>query len=278
VEGDKEKRGWYMLHEIRLQSGDDVIVGSYGIWRGADNNATKIELKRSELSREQADAIRKRMAEDRKRVEKARQADATRAAEAATAAWRECAESGESEYLTRKGVGAHGVRFSPQGAMVIPMLDVAGRIHGLQIIRGKQPGAKRKLDKEFWPSGLIKKGHFHLLGMVGMVTPIILVAEGYATAASLYEATGLPIAVAFDAGNLAPVASALHGRYKKANILICADDDAFSEGNPGVTNASAAAMAVGGAWVAPRFADAAARKAAFGLLASPTRSPIPHSP
>lgn len=263
VEGDKEKRGWYMLHEIRLQSGDDVIVGSYGIWRGADNNATKIELKRSELSREQADAIRKRMAEDRKRVEKARQADATRAAEAATAAWRKCAESGESEYLTRKGVGAHGVRFSPQGAMVIPMLDVAGRIHGLQIIRGKQPGAKRKLDKEFWPSGLIKKGHFHLLGMVGMVTPIILVAEGYATAASLYEATGLPVAVAFDAGNLAPVASALHGRYKKANILICADDDAFSEGNPGVTNASAAAMAVGGAWVAPRFADDAARKAAF---------------
>lgn len=264
VEGDKEKRGWYMLHEIRLQSGDDVIVGSYGVWRGADNNATKIELKRSELSREQAEAIRKRMAEDRKRVEKARQEDAARAAEAATAAWRKCSESGDSEYLTRKGVGAHGVRFSPQGAMVIPMLDVAGRIHGLQIIRGKQPGAtKRKLDKEFWPSGLIKKGHFHLMGMVGMVTPIILVAEGYATAASLYEATGLPVAVAFDAGNLAPVASALHGRYKKANILICADDDAFSEGNPGVTNASAAAMAVGGAWVAPHFADDAARKAAF---------------
>lgn len=263
VEGDREKRGWYMLHEIRLQSGDDVIVGSYGVWRGADNNAIKIELNRSELSREQAEAIRKRMAEDRKRVEKARQADAARAAEAATAAWRKCSESGDSEYLTRKGVGAHGVRFSPQGAMVIPMLDVAGRIHGLQIIRGKQPGAKRKLDKEFWPSGLIKKGHFHLLGMVGMGTPIILVAEGYATAASLYEATGLPVAVAFDAGNLAPVASALHGRYKKANILICADDDYFSEGNPGVTNASAAAMAVGGAWVAPRFADESARQAAY---------------
>lgn len=263
VDGDKEKRGWYMLHEIRLQSGDDVIVGSFGVWRGADNNAIKVELKRSEISREQAEAIRKRMAEDRKRVEKARQADAARAAEAATGAWRKCAEQGESEYLTRKGVGAHGVRFSPQGAMVIPMLDVAGRIHGLQIIRGKQPGQQRKLDKEFWPSGLIKKGHFHLLGMVGMVTPIILVAEGYATAASLYEATGLPVAVAFDAGNLAPVATALHGRYKKANILICADDDAFSEGNPGVTSASAAAMAVGGAWVAPRFADNDARKAAY---------------
>lgn len=264
VEGDKEKRGWYHLHELRLQNGDDVIVGSFGVWRGAENNATKIELRKNELSQEQAAALRKRLAEDKKRSEAARKADAARAADKASAAWRKCSEQGESEYLKRKGVQAHGVRFSPQGAMVIPMLDVAGRIHGLQIIRGKQPaGTKRKLDKEFWPSGLIKKHHFHLLGMVGMVTPIILVAEGYATAASLFEATGLPVAVAFDAGNLGPVATALRARYKKAQILICADDDAFSDGNPGVTCASAAALGVGGAYAAPRFADDAARRAAF---------------
>ncbi|TXH90341.1 MAG: toprim domain-containing protein [Rhodoferax sp.] len=263
VEGDREKRGWYHLHELRLQNGHDVIVGSFGVWRGAENNATKVELRKTELSQEQAAALRKRLAEDKKRSEAARKADAARAAEKAAAAWRKCAEQGGSEYLTRKGVGAHGVRFSPQGAMVIPMLDVAGRIHGLQIIRGKQPGQQRKLDKEFWPSGLIKKHHFHLLGMVGMVTPIILVAEGYATAASLYEATGLPVAVAFDAGNLGPVATELHGRYKKARILICADDDAFSDGNPGVTCASAAALEVGGAYVAPRFADEEARRAAY---------------
>lgn len=264
VEGDKEKRGWYHLHELRLQNGDDVIVGSFGVWRGAENNATKIELHKTELSHEQAAALRKRLAEDKKRSEAARKADAARAADKAGAAWRKCSEQGDSEYLKRKGVQAHGVRFSPEGAMVIPMLDVAGRIHGLQIIRGKQPaGTKRKLDKEFWPSGLIKKHHFHLLGMVGMVTPIILVAEGYATAASLFEATGLPVAVAFDAGNLGPVATALRARYKKAQILICADDDAFSDGNPGVTCASAAALEVGGAYVAPRFADDAARRASF---------------
>lgn len=264
VEGDRERRGWYLLHELRLQNGSDIIVGSFGIWRGADNNATKIELRKNELSTEQAAALRKRIAEDKKRSEAARKADAARAADKAGAAWRKCSEQGSSEYLERKGVQAHGVRFSPQGAMVIPMLDVTGKVHGLQIIRGKQAaGAKRRLDKEFWPAGLIKKHHFHLLGMVGLTTPVILVAEGYATAASLFEATGLPVAVAFDAGNLGPVASALRARYKKAQILICADDDAFSDGNPGITCASAAALEVGGAFVAPRFADDAARRAAF---------------
>ena len=260
--GDREKRGWYHLHELRLQNGDDLIVGSYGVWRGAENNAMKVEVKKSDLSREQVEAMRKRLAEDKKRAELARKAEQERAADKAAAAWRKCSPDGDNDYLHRKGVAAHGVRFSPQGAMVIPMLDVAAKIHGLQIIRGKQAqGARRRLDKEFWPAGLAKKGHFHLIG--GVPGAVLLVAEGYATGASIYEATGLPVAVAFDAGNLAPVADALRKRYKQAKILVCADDDAFSEGNPGVTCASAAAMAVGGAFVAPVFADEAARRLAF---------------
>ena len=275
VEGESEKRGWYHLHEMRLANGDELIVGSYGVWRGAVNNATKVEITKNELSAEQRDSLRKRLAEDKRQSDAARKADAERAALAASAAWKKCTEDGDCEYLHRKGVSGHGVRYSPSGAMVIPMLDVAGKVHGLQIIRGRAPrkvagseqaagqGAPRKLlEKEFWPKGLIKKGHFHLLGMAAGAA-VILVAEGYATAASLFESTGLPVAVAFDAGNLAPVAAALHARYKSARLLICADDDMFSEGNPGVTCASAAAMEVGGAFVVPTFADQPARQAAF---------------
>ena len=260
VEGDTEKRGWYHLHEIRLSNGDDLIVGSYGAWHGLVNNATKVELKGTDLSAEQRSSLRNRLAEDKRRAEFARKADAERAAAKAKAAWNKCSDDGDCKYLHRKNVLAHGVRFSPQGSVVIPMLDITGKIHGLQVIRGKQTGQRKRLDKEFWPAGLTKKGHFHL---IGMPDKIILVAEGYATAASLFEATGLCVAVAFDASNLCPVANALHARYKQANILICADDDAFSEGNPGVTCASAAAMEVGGAFAVPQFADAAARTAAF---------------
>ena len=74
----------------------------------------------------------------------------------------------------------------------------------------KKPAGSRKLEKEFWPAGLAKKGHFHL---IGMPTSIVLVAEGYATGATLHEATGLPVAIAFDAGNLRHVAAALRERY-----------------------------------------------------------------
>lgn len=260
VEGTREKRGWYHVHEMRLANGDDLIVGSYGIWRGAENNAVKIDIHKTEISQEQRASLRRRLAEDSKRAELVRKADAERAARRASAAWKKCAEDGDCAYLHRKGVGAHGIRFSPtSGAMVIPMLDTANNIHGLQIIRGDQKG-QGKLGKEFWPSGLIKKGHFHLIGLPG---PLLLIAEGYATAASLYEATGIPVAVAFDAGNLAPVASALRKRYKKTRMLICADDDAFSQGNPGVTCASAAALEVGGAYVAPVFANEVARREAY---------------
>ena len=278
VQGESEKRGWYHLHEMRMDNGNDLIVGSYGVWRGAVNNATKVEITKNELSAEQRDSLRKRLAEDKRLADAARKADADRAAAKASAAWKKCTEDGDCEYLHRKGVAGHGVRYSPSGAMAIPMLDVSGKVHGLQIIRGRAPrktlvaaattqaagqGAPRKLlEKEFWPKGLVKKGHFHLLGMA-VGSAVILVAEGYATAASLFEATGLPVAVAFDAGNLAPAAAALHARYKTARLLICADDDAFSEGNPGVTCASAAAMEVGGAFVVPAFADQAARQAAF---------------
>lgn len=155
VEGDRERRGWYQLHELRLPSGDDLIVGSYGVWRGTENNAIKIEVKKSEMTREQQESLRARLAEDRRKAELARKADAERAAQAAADAWRKCKPDGDCEYLHRKGVQGHGVRYTPQGVLVIPVLDVAGKIHGLQLIRPKALAkAKRKPEKEFWPVGM----------------------------------------------------------------------------------------------------------------------------
>lgn len=279
VEGDREKRGWYSLHELRLDDGDDVLVGSFGQWHGNDNGALKVELRKREISREQREALRRRLAEDRKRAERARKEENERAAATAAKAWAACSATGDSQYLVRKGVVAHGVRFSPSGAIAVPMLDTAGKVHGLQIIRGDG-------GKQYWPKGVATKGHFHLIGSPSW---IVLVAEGYATAATLHEATGYPVAVAFDAGNLAPVAAALHKRYKQARILICADDDIFGKcigcqgrvvlpldpvdcphcktphtrSNTGVTSASSAALEVNGAWVRPEFADTAEVHAAF---------------
>jgi putative DNA primase/helicase len=251
VDDDREKRGWYSLHELRLDSGAYVLVGSFGVWRGADNNAQKIELKKRQLNDDQRRALKARIDSDRKAAAAERDRSAARAAARAQRAWEQCTEQGHCEYLTRKGVGAHGVRFSGRGNMVLPMLDVQGRVHGLQVIYAKK---KHGRDKDYWPAGMSKQGHFFLLGPLPGPGAVVLVAEGYATAASLFEATGFTAAVAFDAGNLLPVAQALSKRYRRARILVCADDDYLTDGNPGVSRASAAALAVEGDWIAPEFA------------------------
>jgi len=278
VEGEREKRGWYALHELRLDSGDLVLVGSFGVWRGAENNAQKIELKRTALSAEQKAALKTRIREDRQREERRRQAEADRAAELARRVWAKCLPDGQCQYMERKRIGAHGARFTDRGNLVIPIMDAQARIHGLQIIYGDASSKKtRGRDKDYWPTGLIKQGRFFLVG--GPIQSVLLIAEGFATAASIHEATGLPVAVAFDAGNLLPVARALHKAHPRAAIVICADDDflakcpsrecgavdlvhlgacpkcgtAYTHGNTGAEKAQAAALAVGGGWIAPRF-------------------------
>lgn len=280
IDGDKERRGWYHLHEIRTDAGDYLIVGTYGIWRGNDPGTTRVELaKGTPMSAEQRAALKARLAEDRKANEAARRAEAARAAERAQRMWRRLQAEGESDYLRRKCVQAHGLRYSESGTLVVPMLDAGGVIHGLQLIYPKgHPRAKRLgRDKDFWPQGLAKQGHFFLLGSPTS-GPCCLVAEGYATAATLYEATGLPVAVAFDAGNLVHVATALRARHRGLRLLICADDDYLGKcracgqltlvssptcthcgeehraTNAGILGADAAALAVEGAIAAPTFA------------------------
>lgn len=249
VEGDREKRGWYSLHELRLDGGDIVLVGTFGIWRGAEANAQKVDLRKREITAEQRALLKARIAEDRKVAERHRKAEAARAAMRAQRVWELCARDGDADYLRRKGVGAHGVRFSPKGAVVVPMLDVQGRVHGLQFIHATKRHGR---DKDFWPAGLAKLGHYFHLGP--QPTLVMLIAEGYATAASLFEATGWPVAVAFDAGNLVPVATALAKRYRGLRLLVCGDDDYLTDGNPGATHAANAALAAHGHWMVPVFA------------------------
>ncbi|WP_294948270.1 DUF5906 domain-containing protein [Sulfurivirga sp.] len=279
----RKKRGWYWLTSFINSHGQQLIVGSYGAFWGPEGEKRKVELSkaaRKTLSPEERRAIEKRHKENQKRLAQLRQQEIERAALEATKMWARLSPDvpeGGHEYLARKRVGAHGVRFSPKtGAMAVPMMDAPGRIWGLQIIRGRDQAKGRRLEKEYWPRGLEKKGHFHLIG--GVPGRVLLLAEGYATAATLHEATGLPVAVAFDAGNLLPVAEALREAYPHSNILVCADDDRLQKcgqcgkltdvnqgeacqhcGQPhgkvnaGVAKASQAAMAVGGRWVKPDF-------------------------
>ncbi|KAB2925082.1 MAG: AAA family ATPase [Candidatus Contendobacter sp.] len=144
-------------------------------------------------------------------------------------------------YLIKKAVGGHDLR-TYKTALMVPIRDVQGVLLSLQFIG--PDGKKRFL------SGGQKQGGFH---WIGESAETFCIAEGYATAASIHEATGYPVAVAFDAGNLEPVAKVLRARHPKARLIVCADDDHQTPGNPGVTQATAAAKAVHGVLAVPEF-------------------------
>lgn len=253
VEGDHEKRGWYRLTTVTI--GDqDHLVGAYGVWRGNDNGKVSVRPGRQvPMTREQRAAIAERIAADTRRAKAERAARAERAAQQAAVLWRKYQASGQSSYLARKGVEAVGLRFHPtHDTIAVPMLDPKGKIWGVQLIRGADRGAR--LEKQYWPAGLDKVGHYHLIG--GTPRDLVVVAEGYATAWSIHAAVGLPVAVAFDAGNLMPVAKVLRKQYPRVRILIGADDDYRTQGNPGATAAANAALAVDGRYLAPVFEGA----------------------
>jgi putative DNA primase/helicase len=202
---------------------------------------------------EQAERERQR-AQRQEQEASDRQAGHELAAEQAAAQWNDASESGNSPYLARKGVQAHGVRFAAGGWLLAPLRDAAGKLWNLQRIAPNKPA--NGSDKLFLKGGR-KSGLWHLVGELASdaAPPVVLIAEGLATAATLYEATGHPVAVAFDAGNLQHVVRALRQQYPAALLVVCGDDDQDTEKqtgtNPGRMKAVAAAKAVRGLAVFP---------------------------
>jgi phage/plasmid primase-like uncharacterized protein len=173
-----------------------------------------------------------------RRAELARQQDAT--AKRAWNTWSNAiwASPDHCEYLAEKGLMGHGVKMTDQGGLLVPVRDIDGRLHSLQYIT--------RVSKAFLKNSR-KSGCMHVIDPNrSLGKGPIIIAEGYATAASIHEATGRPVVTAFDAGNLEPVAAALRGRYPGARIVLAADDDHRHARNAGIEKAEKAAAQVGG--------------------------------
>ncbi|QVL50779.1 MAG: DUF3987 domain-containing protein [Thiocapsa sp.] len=179
------------------------------------------------------------------------------AREAARATWDAAStECGSHDYLAAKAVGAYGIRRDGD-ALLAAVTDLDGIIYGVQRIL--PDGAKR------FNGGASVAGHCHLIGTIGASGPI-RICEGYATGASIHQVTGEPVACAFNCGNLEPVARAARARFRDRTIIICGDDDRHLADNPGTRHAHAAAAAVGGIVVIPRFSDPASAGTDFNDL------------
>ena len=163
-------------------------------------------------------------------------------------------------YAQRKGIcvqheGSPIPLRQSNGELLLPLQDTVGAIQGVQRIL---PDG----NKQQW-KGSMMTGHFHLIGApLEKAQDIILVAEGFATGASAYEATALPVAVSCGAGNLCEAAKAIRDARPSLSIVVLADDDwhgdaalagKAAKGNAGMLAARSATLAVRGKLAVPVF-------------------------
>ncbi|MDO3558278.1 toprim domain-containing protein [Ralstonia pseudosolanacearum] len=269
VDGDPKnvKNGWYCLHI------DERPAGEFGCNRryGHDHKFKwSAKQKARRFTAEERKAYRDRM--ERKRAEREAELAARHAAAAALARqlWDAASDCETHPYLERKQIQSHGlrvgkwekideetgdVRLISKQALLVPIRDTKKQIHSLQAIFPRKLMGGR--DKDYLTGGN-KAEHFYSIGkpveFEGRI--VIIICEGYATGASLHEATGHAVIVAFDAPNLLPVAQAIRARFPDAIIIIAADNDQWTltpVNNPGVTRAREAALAIGGLVAVPPF-------------------------
>lgn len=157
-------------------------------------------------------------------------------------------------YLQRKGVPAMpGLRLDRYDNLVIPLQNTDNHLRILQYIK---PDGSKLLKKD-----AEKSGNFFVVGGELRNGQPFMYAEGYATAATLHLASGLPVVMTVDAGNMVTVAGKLKEKYPDSTHIIAGDDDMTREKNKGQIKAQQTAELTGGPLIMPQFTDDERRRA-----------------
>jgi putative DNA primase/helicase len=212
----KNKVDWYIYHPHQSNP-----AGAFGCWKSMEKNVTwcyrgaEMSVREREDHEIRMEQIRRKVSDDRERMH-------TQAREEVAKVWAEAKEPENHPYLKKKGIKAYGIKIH-KGDLIIPMMDKDGLLHSVQKITASG-------DKWNWPGGAVA-GYYHTIPGTGKFSYL---CEGYATGATIHEATGATVYIAFSAGNLKTVSPLLPD-----NVIVAADDDRDTKGNPGLTAAIA---------------------------------------
>lgn len=207
------RSGWVWLSE----DGQAAVFGDWATglsetWQAA-RSSTMTPSEQAAHMRRIVELRRVRAEEERLRHEEA--------AKRAQAIWAKASPAPSSHpYLVKKQIHSHSLRVDEENRLIVPVM-IDGTISSIQSIDGT--GAKL-----FEQGGAVKGGSYVIGDLTATTT--VLICEGFATGASLHEATGLPVACAFSAGNLTPVAEQLRQQFPTAVIVICGDNDLSATG------------------------------------------------
>ena len=237
---DNEKSGsnaWYVFHQ------DPPAAGAFGNWRTGETG-TWCARAGGTLDPDERRRLEAHIRQARQAQESDRRQRHEAAARRALDIWQHAKPADPAHpYLLRKGIQPHGTRQTGAALLLVPV-TLDGRIVSVQTINAAG-------DKLFLSGGRTAGGYYRLPDAPHHEP--LLIGEGFATVASLTEETSAAGIVAFNAGNLVAVAKAMRERHPAAEIIVAGDNDRHTEGNPGATQAQAAARAVGGKVLIPEF-------------------------
>ena len=246
VDGDKgrERSGAYVAHLDGRPVGfiQNFRTGQRTNWKASSRAAPLDAQDRAQMAAEAAQKRQERAAERERMYE--------RTAQEVDAIWTVAPPTLAHPYLAEKGVQSHGLREDAVGRLLVPLYDADGKLWSFQRIG---PDG----FKQFYEGGRVEGGHY-VVGDLQRPGPV-LIAEGYATAATLHEHSGMPAIVTFNAGNLIHVAETYRRLYPDRAIYIAGDNDhrreAQGKPNVGREKAEQTAAAIDGFVLLPDFAE-----------------------
>lgn len=225
-----KENGWY------VSRGDGGYA--FGDW----STGLKVTRRRGRMSTSEKVALKERV----KQSAAEKLADQEDTKETAQAIWNMAKVATDHPYLHAKGILPHGIK-TMNNLLLVPMYH-RNELVNLQRI---YPDGK----KWFLPGGLVKGCYFTF----GEQNGHALIAEGFATGASLHEYTKEPVIISFTAGNMMEVGRKYSAENPDDQIIVMADNDKATEiktgKNPGIEAGSKLAAAIGARMMSPDFDD-----------------------
>ena len=257
IEGDKSGslNGWYVLFVD-----GSLSAGAFGDWKTGESHQWCSKSEHT-LSPQERELWRRKQQEAKLAREAELKVVRQQASEKATylegiaqlAAVRggDVTKGATHPYLLAKGVKPYGVKILKK-MLLVPLRNAAGVITSVQFIQ--EDGSKR-----FMTGGEVAGSYFS----IGQHPSVLCVCEGFATGASIFEATGFRVAVAFNAGNLVAVAKVMRDKFPEFTLIICADNDVKKEVNTGLIKAAEAAEQIHGMLAVAKFQESDLIKGKF---------------
>ncbi len=244
---DKQGKGTYICNQCGAGDGFELIVKArnyshaevlkeVGSILGLSSDSTVTDADRQKW-RDREEKLRLKAEADELKAQEA-------AAKRADRLWKSKAVDRDCPYLDRKQVKNHGCKINGKGNLLVPLFDIEGKIWNIQEIHAD--GFKPYLK------GAKLNGCFYIIGEILSEEQIVCIAEGYATGASVFEATSYTTILAFQSGNIDKVGIAIRSKYPNLQLVYCTDDDSATL-NAGIKAANKAVAATGGIVVLPEF-------------------------